>query len=260
MYLMEYIIVAIASVFASGLTLFSGFGLGTMLLPVFALFFPVEVAIGMTAVVHLLNNLFKLIMLGKYANKKIVIKFGLPAIIAAFAGALILVWFAELDPLFKYELLGKNLVVRPVQFIIGILILMFVFIEGLPKIKKMQIDQKYLPLGGTISGFFGGLSGHQGALRSMFLLKAGLTKESFIATGVAIACLIDFSRLIVYSSKFGSAFEEGYITLLVVAIIFAFLGVYICSKLLTKITMRFVQIVVSILLIIIATGLISGLI
>jgi uncharacterized membrane protein YfcA len=255
---MEYVIVAIASVFASGLTLFSGFGLGTMLLPVFTLFFPVEVAIGMTAVVHLLNNLFKLIMLGKYANKKVVIKFGIPAIIAAFAGALILVWFAELRPLFQYELFGKDLMVRPVQFIIGILIFVFVIIEGLPKIKKMQIDQKYLPLGGISSGFFGGLSGHQGALRSMFLLKAGLTKESFIATGVVIACLIDFSRLLVYSAKFGSAFEEGYIALLIVAIIFAFLGVYIGSKLLTKITMRFVQILVSILLIIIAAGLISG--
>jgi acyl-CoA reductase-like NAD-dependent aldehyde dehydrogenase len=42
----------------------------------------------------------------------------------------------------------------------------------------------YLPVGGLLSGFFGGLSGHQGALRSVFLLRAGLTKESFIATGV----------------------------------------------------------------------------
>ena len=150
--------------------------------------------------------------------------------------------------------------VRPVQFIIGILILAFVIIEGLPKIKKMQIDQKFLSLGGAVSGFFGGLSGHQGALRSMFLLKAGLNKESFIATGVVIACLIDFSRLLVYSSRFGSAFEEGYISLLVVAIAAAFLGVYIGSKLLEKITMKVVQIVVSILLVIISAGLISGII
>ena len=257
---MEYIVIALASVFASGLTLFSGFGLGTMLLPVFAIFFPVEVAIGMTAVVHLLNNIFKLIMLGKYANKQVVLKFGIPAIIAAFAGALILVWFSDMEPLFSYQMFDKFYEVRPVQFIIGILILAFVIIEGLPKIKKMQIDQKFLSLGGAVSGFFGGLSGHQGALRSMFLLKAGLNKESFIATGVVIACLIDFSRLLVYSSRFGSAFEEGYISLLVVAVAAAFLGVYIGSKLLEKITMKVVQIVVSILLVIISAGLISGII
>lgn len=41
----------------------------------------------------------------------------------------------------------------------------------------------WLPLGGLLSGFFGGLSGNQGALRSAFLLKAGLSKEAFIATG-----------------------------------------------------------------------------
>ena len=29
----------------------------------------------------------------------------------------------------------------------------------------LEFDRRYLPLGGLLSGFFGGLSGHQGALR-----------------------------------------------------------------------------------------------
>ncbi len=37
---MAYFIVAAVALLASGLTLFSGFGLGTLLLPAFALFFP----------------------------------------------------------------------------------------------------------------------------------------------------------------------------------------------------------------------------
>jgi len=257
---MEYIIIALASVFASGLTLFSGFGLGTMLLPVFALFFPVEVAIGMTAVVHLLNNVFKMILLGKHANKEVILKFGVPAIIMAFIGALLLVWFSGMNPFYTYQLFGRVFSIQPVQFIIGILILVFVIVELQPKFKAMAIDQKYLPLGGLISGFFGGLSGHQGAMRSMFLLKAGLSKESFIATGVIIASLVDFSRLIVYSSRIENAFREGYISLLLVAIVAAFLGAFIGNRLLKKVTMHTVQIIISILLIIIALGLISGLI
>jgi hypothetical protein len=40
-------------VLASALTLFSGFGLGTLLMPVVALFFPLDLAIAMTAMVHL---------------------------------------------------------------------------------------------------------------------------------------------------------------------------------------------------------------
>jgi len=39
------------------------------LLPVFALFFSIDLAIAMTAIVHLLNNFFKLTLLGKYADK-----------------------------------------------------------------------------------------------------------------------------------------------------------------------------------------------
>jgi uncharacterized membrane protein YfcA len=257
---MEYVIIAIASVIASALTLFSGFGLGTMLLPVFALFFPVEVAIGMTAVVHFLNNIFKLIMLGRHADKTVVLRFGLPAIVSAFFGALLLVWFSELAPLYQYALAGREYIIQPVQFIIGFLILGFVIIESLPRIKQMAIDKKYLPFGGVVSGFFGGLSGHQGALRSMFLLKSGLSKESFIATGVVIASLVDFSRLIVYSSRFGAAFQEGYVSLLTVAVVAAFLGVFIANRLLQKVTMHGVQIIVSILLIIIAVGLITGII
>lgn len=57
---MEYILICSDAFVASGVTLFSGFGLGTVLLmPVFAVFFPVP-AIVLTAIVHFLNNLFKL--------------------------------------------------------------------------------------------------------------------------------------------------------------------------------------------------------
>ena len=47
---MSFLIVCITALLASGLTLFSGFGLGTVLLPAFAIFFPIEVAVAMTAV------------------------------------------------------------------------------------------------------------------------------------------------------------------------------------------------------------------
>jgi hypothetical protein len=49
---MEYVVICLAAIITSGLTLFSGFGLGTLLMPVFAVFFPVEVAVALTAIVH----------------------------------------------------------------------------------------------------------------------------------------------------------------------------------------------------------------
>ncbi len=45
---MEYLLICPAAVIASGLTLFSGFGLGTLLMPVFAVFFPVDIAIAVS--------------------------------------------------------------------------------------------------------------------------------------------------------------------------------------------------------------------
>ena len=73
---MAWLIVAAVALLASGLTLFSGFGLGTLLLPAFALLFPVEIAVGATAVVHLANNLFKLTLIGRHADPRTVVWFG----------------------------------------------------------------------------------------------------------------------------------------------------------------------------------------
>ena len=43
---MEIIVIPLVGFLVSGLTFFSGFGLGTLLLPAFVAFFPVEVAVG----------------------------------------------------------------------------------------------------------------------------------------------------------------------------------------------------------------------
>ena len=65
---MEYAVICTVAIVVSALTLFSGFGLGTLLMPAFALFFPINVAVAATAVVHLVNNLFKLLLVGKHAE------------------------------------------------------------------------------------------------------------------------------------------------------------------------------------------------
>ena len=53
---MDFLVVCTASLFIALLTFFSGFGLGTLLLPVLAVFFPVDLAVAATAVVHLYST------------------------------------------------------------------------------------------------------------------------------------------------------------------------------------------------------------
>lgn len=256
---MDYLVVCSAALAASALTLFSGFGLGTLLMPVVAVFFPLDVAIAITAVVHLANNLFKLALLGREANAGVLLRFGLPAIAAAFAGALLLGWLSDAQPVLRYSTLGRELAVTPVKLVVGLLIISFVALELSPRFAALAIDRKYLPLGGLASGFFGGLSGHQGAFRSMFLIKAGLGKEAFIATGVVIAVMVDLARLSIYSGHLSGRADLDW-TLVSAACVSAFLGAYLGRKWLEKITMQTVRYIVSGLLLLVGLGLVSGLV
>jgi uncharacterized membrane protein YfcA len=257
---MEYVVICIVALLGSGLTLFSGFGLGTLLVPVFALFFPIEVAISLTAIVHFLNNIFKLFLLGKKADKKILFQFGVPSVIAAFFGAYVLYLLSDVQPIFMYHLFGHEWIIAPVKLIIALLLLFFALFELLPKLKNWQVSERYLTAGGFLSGFFGGLSGNQGALRSAFLIKTAISKESYIATGVAIACITDVARLMVYSRTNLEFISNDNYALMASATLAAFAGAYIGNKLIKKITIDAVQVIVAVMLMVFAVLLGMGII
>lgn len=256
---MTYLVICTVALLASGLTFFSGFGLGTLLLPAFALFFPVEQAIAMTAVVHFLNGLFKLVLVVRHAHWRTVVRFGVPAIAASFAGAWALAWLAGSAPVLSYTAFGATVSVTPVKLVVGLLLLVFASLELSTRFRALSFGPRYMPLGGLLSGFFGGLSGMQGALRSAFLARAGLTKEAFIGTGVVIACLIDFARLAVYwTSLVGESarFDRG---VLAAAVLAAFLGAALGNRYLRKMTMPGIQRIVAVMLFAVALGLVTGL-
>ena len=256
---MEIFIICVVAFIAAILTFFSGFGLGTILTPVFMIFFPVNIAIGLTGVVHFFNNIFKLILVGKKADKNVVLRFGIPAIIAAALGSWLLSNISDIAPLFTYNLFNKTFEVFPVKFILAVLLIIFACLDLIPYFSKLEFGKEKLPLGGLLSGFFGGLTGVQGALRSAFLIKAGLSKESFIATTVVVSTFVDVTRLSVYTTRFDKAGLTDNMTLVICATLSAIVGAYIGNKLLKKVTLHFVKITVAILLILLSIGLGSGL-
>ena len=166
--MLEILLIIVVAAGASLLTFFSGFGLGTMLLPVFLLFFPVDLAIAMTAVVHFLNNVFKTGLIGRHAVRDVVLKFGLPALVFAFIGAKALAYLASFPIRIPYKLFGFPLTTTLVNVVIGLLLLIFAIVEIIPAKNKKPVQTIGLFIGGALSGFFGGVSGHQGALRSGF--------------------------------------------------------------------------------------------
>jgi uncharacterized membrane protein YfcA len=258
---MEYIIIGIISLLTSVLTFFSGFGVGTILTPVFVVFFPIEIAIAMTAIVHFLNNIFKLGLTYKNIDKGVLLRFGLPAIPFALVGAWILISISTQNILLSsFQIMNIECNIYLIQLIVGLLMLFFAIAELFPSFKKDTIKDKHLIIGGSISGFFGGLTGHQGALRTMFLIKSGLSKEAFIATGIAIACFVDVSRLAVYFGKVENINVQENIGIISVATISAFVGAYFGKMLLKKITINTIQYFVSLLIGIISILLIFGII
>lgn len=262
---MEFVIVAFAAIFVSGLTLFSGFGLGTLLMPIFALFFPIQVAVAATAIVHGANNIFKIAMVGKHADRTLVLSFGIPAIIAAFFGAAALGYVSHFEELASYSIGSRTAVITPIKLTMGMLMLVFAFFELLPRLKELKFDRKYLLLGGVLSGFFGGFSGHQGALRSAFLAKVGISTEAFVGTNAFIGFLVDMVRILTYAGLFMLAKTTNPIgqeqwPLILTGILSAFIGVMIGKRFLHKITMKTVQTLTGLLLLGIALALGSGII
>lgn len=262
---MEYIIVAITVLFGAGLTFFSGFGLGTLMLPVFSLFFDLPVAIGATAIVHFANNIFKFFLVRKDIHVKTFVKFGIPAMVAAIAGSMLLKVVDNEGDILTYTISNQDFTVTWLGLSIGFLMLFFALFDLNPTLKRIQFNSSWLPFGGILSGFFGGFSGHQGAFRATFLTKAGLKKEAFVATSNAVSLVVDATRMIFYflladiiDSKGHNMLNtiDQYRTLLLVGVVFAFVGTYFGKKMLDKTTIKSIQLLVGTLLVIM--GLLIG--
>ncbi len=262
---MDYALIIIVAFGVAALTFFSGFGLGSLLMPFFAVFFDVRLAIAATAVVHLFNNIAKSGIMWKHANFKVVALFAVPAALMAIGGASLLSYIPEDEYLLAYELFGREHRITPVGVVIAVLIAGFAVVEVHPRFEDLSFPAKYIPAGGAVSGFFGGLSGHQGALRSAFLIRTGLDKEAFIGTTAISAAVVDVSRLLVYGATFfgkhfreiGTAHEAG---LIAAGCLAALTGTIIGRRLLDKVTMKSVQWIVAALLFLLAAAIGTGVI
>jgi uncharacterized membrane protein YfcA len=171
-------------------------------LPVFLLAMGPAPAVAAVAAVHLFHNLGKFILLRSHVDRRVLVQFGAPALAAAALGAWGLAWLTDLPELGNWSLFGKTFSLCPLKLVIGLSLAVFSGWELLGGGGGVR----GVPLwaGGLASGLLGGLTGHQGAIRSAFFLGKDLPKETFIATGAAVACAVDITRIAVYVQLFHS--------------------------------------------------------
>jgi uncharacterized membrane protein YfcA len=90
---------------------------------------------------------------------------------------------------------------------------------------------------GGLSGFFGGLVGNQGGIRSAALLGFDIRKEALVATATAIALIVDGARMPVYFAIEMRAMLAGW-PILLTTIAGVLLGTFWGVRLLRRIDER----------------------
>jgi len=159
-------------------------------------------AVAAVAPVHLFHNLGKFLLLRSHVDRRVLVQFGVPALVAAALGAWGLAQLTDLPELGTWSFFGKTFAICPLKLVIGLSLAVFSgweLLGGGGGIRGVP-----LWTGGLASGLLGGLTGHQGAIRSAFFLGKDLPKETFIATGAAVACAVDITRIAVYVQLFRS--------------------------------------------------------
>lgn len=256
------LLIALSAFAASFVSFYSGFGLGTVLTAVFCLFYPAEIAITISAIVHFLNNLYKFYLMKSHLRLAPVFPFLVAAIPAAMFGAWLLQYWAWMDTHVTYDVFSYHFSPKGTSFALGIVLIVFAFTEGILKVRYLrQSGVPVLFAGGLISGFVGGLSGNQGALRSFFLIHVIPDKKAFVATGVAIALFLDVSRIPFYRHHLpmpysGQTFYEH----LLLAVAFALLGAWLGKKSLMKSGVNHIRTIFQFALFFLGIALVTGMV
>ena len=113
--------------------------------------------------------------------------------------------------------------------LVGIFLVILPILTISEKWTGYRIPEANDRLGGFGSGFMGGLSGHQGALRAMFLTRRLPDKMAYAATASVLALCVDVSRIPVYLFFRTEEISEE-MTLIVVLVISALIGVRVGKK------------------------------
>ena len=173
---------AVIALFGGAVAAVSGFGIGSVLTPFLAASYGTKLAVAIVSVPHVIATAARFITLRGAVNKKVFINFGILSAAGGLAGAL------------------ANVHVKSPALAIAFgALLMFAGLSGLSGfVDRMRFGRRTAWFAGALSGFFGGLVGNQGGIRSAALLGFAISKEAFVATATAIGLIVDSARMPVY--------------------------------------------------------------
>ncbi|OGM33297.1 hypothetical protein A2803_05525 [Candidatus Woesebacteria bacterium RIFCSPHIGHO2_01_FULL_44_21] len=215
---MDLILLSALTLIASIVGTLAGFGTSTIMLPILLLFIPYPVALLFVGIIHFFDDLWEIILFKRAANWKLLLGFGVPGIMASFAGARLVVTEPS-------AVLSR---------LLGALIIFYVLLVlAKPKL-KIPANTISAGVGGTLSGLIAGIFGIGGPVRAMFLTAFNLPKETYLFTSGAIALFIDPARLATYILG-GTKLPQNLLWGLLIFIPITFIGSWAAKKFVSKI-------------------------
>lgn len=183
------------SLAAGAIATVSGFGIGSLLTPLLALRADPKLAVAAVAIPHFAATFLRFWLLRRHLDLALLRTFGAASAVGGLLGAL----------------LHSRLASRGVTLAFGALLVA----TGLGQLSglsaRLRFGQRGGFLAGALSGFFGGLAGNQGGIRSAALLslERPLSKEAFVAVATAAGVIVDLARLPVYLAVQPSALWDA---------------------------------------------------
>ena len=229
--MIDLILIFLIAFLAATISVAAGFGGALLLLPVLTGIVGIKAAIPILTIGQIFGNASR-VWFGRHELKwKPIIFFLLTAIPLTIIGSYL---FTDIDS-------------KKIKIGIGIFLILLVVYRR-TKIKKIEIGDKGMLLGGGLTGFISGLAGSAGPLGAAFFLGLKLTATAYIASEAFTALTMHLTKTIVYNKYSLIGLTELYYGIFIgIAMI---LGSWVGKKIIEKLSREKFIILVEILLIV----------
>lgn len=231
---MEIVILVLFTFIAATVGTTTSFGTATFMVPVLTFFYPLDVALLFTGIIHWFGNIWKMVFFHSGFRWKLILLFGLPGIVASYVGAMLV---PDISETIVLRLLG------------GFFIVYVIFLLT-HQTWKIRASTPNAMIGGMLSGVSAGLFGVGGAIRAAFLSAYHLEKAVFIFTAGVIGLFIDSGRIIEYIRS-DVTFTNPLWLALAFCLPASLLGGYVGKRLTGRIPERKFRLVIGIVLLLI---------
>jgi uncharacterized membrane protein YfcA len=232
-------LLALAGLVAAAIAAVTGFGIGSLLMPVLGIEVGTKLAVAAVAIPHLVGSAQRFWILRQHVDRHVVLGFGVMSAGGGLAGAL----------------LHARVTSHTLGIVFGALLILAGVSELTGWMERIRWSRGAAWAAGAVSGVLGGLVGNQGGIRSASMLGFNVPKESFVATASAIALFVDCARLPVYLVTQGREIMNVW-PLLLIATAAVLIGTVIGIRLLTRLPQQAFRRVVAILLIVLGISMI----